>query len=349
MGDATQELVGLDRVLEACANAVGLRDVKAGFARSERSDKLFALGWPSLRILSDASLDPAAVDKDLATIEDKKYPAFRLVWPQKVARRLLRRWSTPYKATLSEAIQTARASDGPITDEEARIMAPMVAREGPGKGAFDEAEDNVLLFEACVGSPTAATMLVEALEAAPDDAWAAAAHLRYATITALGTILLRVSERTVADLRGRLEALWQRHSGPRPKSPLTRALDAALHGGEGVERSGYRVAVSNNLNARFCTLLRNDPERALAVAQAEMNEKPEGRYHAALAFCGGAPVVELYAAMGEKFRDGGAQEYFIETFGEIKSSKVDDVIREMSKTSKAKKRALAWLAAHQVG
>jgi hypothetical protein len=345
LGQPTQEFVGIDRVLETCADAVGLKDVKSGFARSDRSDKLFALGWPNLRILSEAPLEPAAIEKDIATIEDKKYPAFRLVWPQRVARRLLRRWSTPYKAALSEAIQSARAADGPITEEEARIMAPMVAREGPSKGAFDEAEDNVLLFEACVGPSIAATLLVDALDAIPDDAWASALYLRHATLTALGTVLLRVPERTAAELRGQLEALWQRHSGPRPKSPLTRALDAMLHGGEGVERSGYRIAVSNKLNPRFCTLLRNDPGRVLAIAQADMNDKPEGRYHAALAFCGATPVVDLYAPIGEKFRDGPAQEYFIETFGEIESSKVDDVIREMSKTSKAKKRALAWLAA----
>ncbi len=348
---ATHEVtpyIGLDRVLELCADARGLRDVKPGFATSKRYDTLFALGWPNVRVLVEDPSSDEELEKELHTIEKKHYPAFRLQWSKRLAQRLLRQWMTPQKATLPESVQRARKEDAPLDEEEARILAPKIARFGP-PGVFDEVEDGVLLFEALLGPSLAASLLVEFLETTPDAIWGAAVSLRYANAQALGYVLLRTPSDLNEQLTSRLEALWEKHRAARPASALTKGLDVILHGSAGAERSGDRLGVTKALNPRFCTLVRDDPGFVAKVVEADLASKPdpdgEGRYHAALAFAGGPAIVEAYARAWTRHRDREAQAYFVETLGEIRADQVVEAIRAMASSGKAKNEALAWLAA----
>ncbi len=338
------------RALEQCSNAVGLKDLREGFTRSPTYDRLFALGWPCMRMLSDEPMPAAAVDKEVAAIEEVEHPAFRLVWPTRVARRIVRRWGTIYKAKLTKAIEKARAEDGPIDDDEARILGVRIALVGP-EGAYDTSEDLVWLFEACVGPTRAATAMVTALEEAKPDWWAEASDNSLAWIYALGCVLLRVPEDVAKKLRGRLESIWRTHDKKHPDAFLTWAIDGVLHGSEGLERGLKRIRKRDNdpdeeLNLRFCTLLRDEPAFVQRLIDEDARSKdtdPEGRYHAQLAFAGGDQGVASLTKTWRKLKGKGPQAFFVETVGQIRSPEVDRAIREMSTESKASKEAKALL------
>ncbi len=305
---------GWDGVLRTCAEAAGLRDVRPGFARSPRFDRLFALGWPFLRVL-----DPGDAGAE-------RYDPFRLVWGASAAERLVLKWSD-------------------CASLDARAVAEAAIHRGP-PGGHDEHEDMIWLLEALVGPVPAATALVEAFEAAPPDVWATASPIEHPKAFALGFVLLRTPPETRDALQTRLDALWERERRAHPHSTLMGALDATLHGRKGALRSGLPLGDVRALHPRYVALVREDPGFILECAEidvARTRAEEDSRYFAGLAFAGGPPVVELYSDVWKRVVPA-AQLHFAHTFGRIAGAKVDATLRAMTLDPHVGDAVSRWLS-----
>ena len=308
----------------------GAQFVKKGFARDAEGDLAFALGFPLLREISDEEPEPPASADEALRFRSQLY---RRVWPRKLATRLVRAWA--------KAKDVAEGEEA-ISPKDLERMVERLARSGAA-GAFDTNEDAMMLLEALVGAERLTTAYVAALERLSDAEWSGGAHIVFATTFSMGLALLRVETKVAGALLERLETLYAKRETD-TASWNTKALDVILHGAEGARRSGPRIGGAG-LNARFCTLVHDDPALVLEVLEPSTDC---GRWLPRLAFLGGPQAVTLVATRWRK-GDGAAQRHFVETAGLIRAAAIDDAIAEMATSSKAKKVAEAWRASRGAG
>ncbi len=326
------------------AEAAGAKSVKPGFAYSPEQDLAFALGWPHMRHLVEGGAD------DDASLVEAARAIAAPTRTAKIAPRLARLlafgiYPDGKGGVLLEHEGKKVAPAGPMSEDEARRI---VSARMKKKNLQVTENDLVLLLEALVGPEPLTDAIVATLEGFGDD------ELRkrndagrfYAYYVGFG--LLRVRAKVAEKQRARLEAVFARGAkeGPTdlPSRSLIQMLDVALHGAAGATRSGDRVG--DAIDPYDLLHVTDDP----ALVRTNVEKQPVDEsftMDARLVFLGGDEVIDVYAKRWSKIKDADEQREIVRTFGEIRSPRVVKLMSALAATSKAKKQAAAWLAAHE--
>jgi hypothetical protein len=322
--------VDLPSFLAAIPGASGLDAVRSGVGWTELEDRALATGYPIVRFL-DPSSD---VDVEAAVVGvQKAYPSYGIVWPSRVAARLLRAWGVRRGTPVS-------TSHEDLTEEEARAFVAKTVVNGAG-GAYDQNEDALLLLEAFVGPAIVVDAAVSALEVLDEQGWGYLSHLSYATIVPLGVMLERLPASTVATLRQRMAALYERHAAA-TDSFATRALRLVLEGATALDEAGHRLA-DGRLNPRFCITVTAPSALAPIVAS---DDDLQGRHEARLAYLAGEAGVHAYAMNWTRAKKPAAQARLVETLGVLRHDAVVTMMLSMVAAGKAKGAVHAWCNTH---
>jgi hypothetical protein len=169
-------------------------------------------------------------------------------------------------------------------------------------------------------------------------------------VSLLGFLFLRLPEpvRTALEQRLRkvLEAVVDTIPGglaeatSEPWHLPYRSIDRVLNGQKGVQRLGRMLSPRD-------LLLAEDPEFIVDW----LRKRPGPGDHPALArlvFLGGEDVLDIEATWWKKYDEprDEAQKIFVQDYARIRSEKMLAIFLAMSQTSKARKEAAAWFAAH---
>lgn len=280
----------------------------------------------------------------------------KLLWPRALALAALRAAVTPYRFGAAHYTQTVAVDAA--TEEE--LLADCVERGDFTAAAAhslletlfgQERNDpatlpvHLCLLEAFVGPETMLESIVSLIERVvargtlpPHSAGAQcfASHVGYT--------LLRVPIGRAQAARERLQraaraleampgALWQQ-------------LDVTLYGAEGAARSGHR----SNGRLAFQSLAHvHDRE---FVAHAALEALPPSGYvvpDARLVFLGGHRVYRGMLDWFAKFKGGGVEHVWFETFGVIDAPETYELMVRLSNKAATKQAALQWLQSHEVG
>ncbi len=276
--------------------ALGLRDLRKGFATTEALDRAFALGWPEVRRVGDA----AGIPTEIAGL--------RFVWTDEDARVRLRASFERARLPIEDATFGART---------ALAFARHVIHSG-WAGTFDDLETDVFLLEALAGPPVLAHAMTSALEEISPNEWRRSDRASYLPFYLLGFVLLRTEEEAALEIRARLEKLYEKRRDD--GGPLVAAIDLVLHRAEGARRSACRRSERAGGDAELdpsMVLLVSDPELIAAVVSAERFAKHDRRFAARLAFLGGDRVLEAVAQRWSSVGDAKSRAFFVETAGRI--------------------------------
>lgn len=123
----------LAAVLRRCEGASGLASIKPGFAITPEYDRLFALGFPHLRLLVSGCMDDRAPQLHARKAAHQYDPFYRVAWPEKVAHRYVRALGTRTLdlgrgARLSRHAVEAVATSAPLEVRSARALVGRVMR-----------------------------------------------------------------------------------------------------------------------------------------------------------------------------------------------------------------------------
>ncbi len=318
---------------ERCPTTAAATQVREGFAFSATDDRLFAMGWPHVRLVvaeHEDDDDPVTPIKEM--IADEEERPYTVTWPLSVARRFVRALGMPIKYVQPKDAASVLKNGAPVGTDEARaLLTHAVSRVGYHDGEL--IIHLVLLLEAMVGPEVVLDAAVSALEALPQASWAQrngdAAHV----IFQLGFVLLRASATTAPGYFERLRKLYGRAtSETQPKSEQLDALDAVVNGSEGARRGGGK-------NREFYAHVTEAPE-LIAQVVADSDFAPDVRF----VFLGGDPVVEALASQWKEYDHSD----FLADLGRIQSPQVVNIVAAMVASSKVKKQAKTWLKTHAV-
>jgi predicted DNA-binding WGR domain protein len=136
----------------------GLADPRTGkFAFTAELDRLFARGWPELRVLSDEAVTPAVARKEAIAALTAIDPYLPTVVPREIARRMLIGYMHPPfddAAGMRAAVDGDRQVDASLLDE--------VLRRGIPKETYVfRMKEVVFLLEAFLGTEVVAAAVVE--------------------------------------------------------------------------------------------------------------------------------------------------------------------------------------------
>jgi hypothetical protein len=338
------------------ASAYGARFVKKGFGFDDQEDLEWALGWPHVRRLVDGHPD----DADPLGYRGAGFPVYDIDFPREQAARRVRFYlfcpSTREESKKkSELAQPFQEKAGPVTEEEARSVITQHLKPGANLAWTHYLPQIILLIEAFVGPQLVAEALVETVEACPPDVLTSNTKERFDCMSLLGFLLLRLPEPVRGVLETRLRKVLDAVVATIPgglglfdpaKEPWYapfRVIDRVINGQEAVLRLGRNVYPTDLLFAE-------DP--AFIVESLRGRPGP-GDYNPALArlaFLGGEAVLDIEATWWSKYpepreKDVG-QRNFIRDYGRIRSEKMLAIFLAMSRTSRARKEAAAWFAAH---
>jgi hypothetical protein len=312
-------------------SAYGARYVKTGFAFTPAMDLAFGLGYPHYVELADGHPADESVEAGLAHLADTDRGV--RVWPRGVASRTARAYALLLNAKLRVA---PFSKEGAVTADEAReiIRTSLDCNRG---------DRLLLLLEALVGTDVVLEAAIETMEGYGEAQWTGS---DFDMVTyPLGFLLLRVPEAASARARARLEALYDKAKKAGWASDGVNNLDVALHGVEGAERSGYRPE-GEAISSMYITHVVDDPEwvaKTVAAGGApDSSVMPDPR----LAFLGGEAVLKAERGWWKKYTKIGAQQAYVEGFGQIRSQTLLPAFLEMTAASKAKKEATAWFVQH---
>lgn len=320
-------------------SAFGASTERPGVGRTPHDDRLFALGYPYLLVPTD---EPVAWPK-MQTMADvfRAHPLLEGEWPAELFEWVLARWDVAPMAHLWSK-HPARTGE-PASHDIDQLMA------GPHKTA----DTACLLFalEAVHGSRRVAERAVEVAEGWSDpDFGHKPGHVAF--VRALHFVLLRVELRVRAALVDRLEAVFDRVSatcryGNGVLHKTVGALDLALHGRAGVERSGYRPD-RTDLGVADLPFALDDPDWVAEVARARIpsfTSRDWAGADARLGFLGGDAVVRAICDNVRGFHSS-KRKRFVAQMGRFAHPAVRLAIEVLAGLAGAKREAKAWLKAN---
>jgi hypothetical protein len=335
------------------ASAYGAHYMKKGFGFSEQEDLEWALGWPHVRRLVDSH--PADADP-LSFLVGTAFPVYDIDFPREQAARRVRFHlfcpSTPDEdkkwATLARPyLETA----GPITEEEARSVITQHLKPVPDLWWWAFLPQIILLCEAFVGTQPVAEALVETVEACPPDVLKSESSERSDCVSLLGFLLLRLPEPVHAALERRLRKVLDAVVATLPDGLAEagdddfhrpyRSLDRVLNGKPAALRSGEYLDQADLLFA-------GDDPAFIVESLGELPGPGDLPPFARLAFLGGDGVLDVETTWWKKYNEPRTDTHriFVQHYARIRSEKMLAIFLAMSQTSKARKEAAAWFAAH---
>lgn len=212
-----------------------------GIGHTPTDDLALALGYPTLvELAPDAEGDLVGL-----TRQRVNSPFYRAIpWPRNLAVRALRAMAAGWEqfpTTLSARAEAALANDAPfVPGELPRLLASMTRFQS---ASWENTLELLLLMEALAGGEVTIAAVCDLVESNVP-AWNELESKRRTVLFAIGVMFDRLSAERAVGVRPRLEALLARYrdvdeTGVDPARvgmPL-RALDLALHGRAGFERS----------------------------------------------------------------------------------------------------------------
>jgi hypothetical protein len=342
------------------SSAHGARCLKSGFGFDAQQDLEWALGWPHVKRLVEGHPD----DKDPVK-NWVKTPRYSMDFPREIASCFVRFFKFA-PSTGDEVNQwMARAKEhletrGPITESEAREVVRLQLANDKNAWWLDNFPEALMLMEAFVGPGPVAEALVESLEAVPPDVLLKQSNAnRCQCASFLGFLFLRIPDALSAILQKRTRRVFDdavrslpgglvvRDADGEQDSLLYRTLDLVLNGKQGVLRSGTNAA-KDQIYPRDLLFVQDDAafvlERLHKVAKNDPWE-PLAR----LVFLGGHGVLDLEAEWWPKYVEPDkdtAQKSLVSHYGHIRDDKILPIFLAMSQTSKARREASGWFAAH---
>ncbi len=307
-------------------------------------DLAFALGYPHLEYIVDDHPDDARAE--MIAYERRGY---RLGWPRNIATRWCRVTASkgfkrsPQGATeLDSAGKKALKNPAPLSTEEIGLALKAMFTDTT---YYEDLRDLVRLFEAFAGPELIVTSITDALEKASSTLWNHQDRERAFVLHHVGFMLLRLPPNIAKQQRGRLEQIFDRRvkSLPNKELPprkgergsLLRALDVALHGKLGAERSGERIEDGFEPT----DLLHVTDDESFVRTAASQVVAPDSR----LVFLGGEPVLDHVLEVFGRFR--GQHAALLDNFAEVAGTKVVDLFKRIAKAKEVPDRANALLAA----
>lgn len=329
---------------------VGLSMLVPGFCFTPAQDRLFALGWPHVRLLVDGAKGDDSPARYARIWLSQLDPAPQIRWSRKVATSVVRVLSLPHIYEVSPdarklRLEAARAllEEEPLRLDEAMAgIRVRMSREAPGVSERT-IETFVLLLEAMIGTAAVAQCIVETLEGMSNEDLEHTSSIPPFITFQLGYLLLRLSNRDSEALRHRLRLVFNRLVPPRGRRDAwmnsmshLRALDLVLHGSVAAERSTERTL-------RWYTHVIDNPASIRKrVAEDELGFLPDVR----LGFLGGDSVMETVTRQWRSLQDAEEQRWFLEQISPIKSERVRQVMMGMATDSQVKDLAIQWFKAH---
>jgi hypothetical protein len=327
------------RAFEHGPRAHGARYVKPGLTTSPQLDLALALGWPHARTLAPPSglegealrgrllqpFDGTGVPADLAARRVRGMAAF-MCGPD-----------GEWRPAVFEAV----ADETPFTEASAAdLVRAHLARPHLGMGVQAEV---VFGLESLVGPDAVLLATADALEAMSPEALRAhsPAHAQWVLLT--GFLLLRASAATAAAVRLRLEGVLARGMDTElGLRCVASSLDHMLHGPEAASASGRAFF--------FELVLWSDATPAQVLAG--LAQTPVDRWALSaeprLVLLGGDEVLDYYRRHWGLISEAPRQRELVERFGAFTSARLRPLMEDLAERSKARKQALAWLAAHPV-
>lgn len=331
-------------------DASGRAHIQKGFAFDARSDALFALGWPHVRLLDDEPMD-SLVAMEAARRQLLNYdPTPRITWNRRLANAMVRALCFPAFVDLlpNEKVLRAEVEESlwnprPVTREEVAAGIALRMRTGPLGLSDRTIETWVLLAEALVGTSVVAHAIVDTLENLDRDTLAGQWALPPLITFQLGYLLLRLSAKEGDPLRARLQALLKssgvdfaraRTAADAGTSHL-RSLWLVTGGAEAAKRG-------TDKNLGWCTHVQDDATFVrMRVATDRLGHRPDGR----LVFLGGTAVLPYYAKRWRAF-GSGEQRWVFEQIADIQSEHTARIALEMSGEPALRADAEGWFRMH---
>ena len=313
-----------------------------GFSFSPEQDRLYALGWPHLRVLVDKhKLDkkPDETARSVLEVEPEPSSLFGVEWPREAATRFVRAVPESPKSAEWDA---ALAKPGPITPEEARKLVDRALSPTLSRPQLQVA-DFILLLEALTSTEVVADAILGRFERYQPKDWLSD-NLRNAFFTAmtapvalpaayhLGFLFLRLPEAQRKKCRARVDALLKKAQLGRP---LHVAFDLVLHGGEAVRRHRVKALCA-------CHHVTDDPNlvRMLSVSDEHvLSLSPR------FVYLGGFDCLDHYGERAKALPRWMVLR-FTEEFGTIKHPKLVPIMLTLSGKKTAKDAPLRWFEAH---
>lgn len=327
----------LSGALEAGDDAFGVSMQRPGTGRTPADDRLLALGYPHMLVPVDVPVQWKKLETAGQVL--KAHPLEVGEWPRELFSWLLARWDVACMPHLWDE-HPARAPETPH-DLDTLIAGP-----------HETGDTHLLLYalEAVHGSLAVAERAVAALEAWPDESWGHEPG-NVDLVRGLHFVLLRLSAGARERLVARLEAVFERvaascrfESGALHKTVA--ALDLALHGRRGVERSGYRPD-KVQLSLWDLPFALDDPAWVAEVALPLVSANRPGHWAKAdvrTAFIGGDAVVQALCENVVGFRSEQRRR-LVAQLGRFAHPSVRPAMEQLATLAGAKKEARAWLKA----
>ncbi len=313
-------------------DAAGLRGVKRGFGRTPDDDRLFALGYPHLVMLSDEPFAQASLKGEKLW---HHFPGTAGTFPRGLA------------------IRIARAKTNSVDDVLAASEAPLTgaALKKTVEGACAFAADRLLFLEAVTSSEIVADLAVAYIAKLSTAAWKKHPFETEGgdSLRVLHYILLRCPTAKAKALRAKLEVVFGKIKKTMADGywrPL-RGLDLCLHGAAGVKRSGYRPD-DVELSLGDVSFAGDDPKFVAAEVKRELptlvpNDSPV--FDARLAFLGGPAVTKALCGALGRF-NSQHHRAMVEQLGRIAGKDVVAFMKAAAAKPRCRVAATAWLAAN---
>jgi hypothetical protein len=216
---------------------------------------------------------------------------------------------------------------------------------------FQNGRLQVRLSEAIAGPDAVGAGLAEALDRAPDKLWDNQCQDRAQMVRHIGYLLLRVPPAVSERLRTRFEAVFARRVAaeggslepvrPRENGSLLRALDVALHGRVGVERSAFHDDGVIDADEVLFVLDDADFVKKSVLAQPRNFLSFSSRPVVLV----GEELLDFFLATLPK-QSKNVHPNLVRSFSPIRSPKVAEMMRSLARGKTGKEPAKAWLAAH---
>jgi hypothetical protein len=240
---------------------------------------------------------------------------------------------------------------GPVTEEEARSVITQHLKPVPEIWWWAFLPQIILLCEAFVGTQPVAEALVETVEACPPDILKSEDSRRCDCVSLLGFLLLRLPEPAHAALEQRLRNVLDAVVATIPGGLAAagddefhrpyRALDRVLNGKQAALRAGGYLDQTDLLFA-------GDDPAFIVESLGKLPGPGDLPPFARLVFLGGQGVLDVEATWWKKYNEPRSEAHaiFVQHYARIRSEKMLAIFLAMSQTSKARKEAAAWFAAH---
>ncbi len=336
-----------DRV-KALRGAAGLKQVKKGFCFDSVHDRLFALGWPHLRMLTDVHVEPykLALYHLMQTDFD-----LRLTWPRSLGLALVRAWGigrlydiSPGMREIRDEVKEALWNLEPMTDSEITALIRTRMETTPLWVGDRATESFVLLAEALTGPGVVARAIVGALEEMDQEQLFDMQPMPALITYQLGYLLLRMPEAEADELRGRMDQILAHNAdlgpdgeGRLPRTPChARSLLLILRGAEAAH-------TTTDHDLRWYTHVEDPVPIRMRASINRGFTLPDAR----LVWLGGPRILETRFGSWHRKLSSTDQKWFVEQIGPVKAVELIPIMLELAVDSTVRPHARNWLLQHR--